>query len=150
MVNVAAIKTSGHLAHGIRLLPIIVLLLGGQSATVQAGYFSVGQAVIEESAGLPDAECEGGAGHAEADPVLPATVRPHDGQAVVNPTWYIGAPGGMRAPSAEQSSSPASAALLASTTHAQVLRGAWLNREAALVLPETPGTGVFHPPKQLS
>ena len=149
MANVAIGKSFAHLAPGIRLLPIVILVLAGQSATVQAGYFSVGQAVIEESAGLPDAGI-GGAGPAGAEPVFPAAVQPHEGQAVLSPTWHIGTPGGMTAPSGEQNSAPANAALLPSNASSHISRGAWLNREAALVLPETPGTGIFHPPKQAS
>jgi hypothetical protein len=150
MANAAIIKTSRSLALGIRLLPIIVLALVWQSATVEAGYFSTGQAVIEETGGLPEAGSGGGAGPADAEPVLPTAVHPREGQAVLSPTWHIGTPGGMTAPSAEQSSPPASAALLASNRSADISRGAWLSREAALVLPETPGTGIFHPPKQAS
>ena len=150
MANAGIIKSFRRLTHGIRVLPLVVFVLAWQSAIAQAGYFSTGQAVIEETGGLPEAGTGGGAGPTDAEPVLPTAVHPREGQAVLSPTWHIGTPGGMTAPSAEQSSSPASAALLVATTNARVSRGAWLNREAALVLPETPGTGIFHPPKQAS
>jgi hypothetical protein len=150
MANAAITKCFSHLAHGIRLLPIVVLALAAQSATVHAGYFSTGQAAVEETGGLPEVGSTGGAGPADAEPVLPSPVHPHEEQAVLSPTWHIGTPGGMTAPSAEQSSPSASAALLAVNTSTDISRGAWLNREAALVLPETPGTGIFHPPKQAS
>ncbi len=150
MADAAIINRSWHLPNGIRVLTFVILVLAGQSATVQAGYFSTGQAVIEETAALPEAGSGATAGTADAEPVLPTSVRPREGQAVLGPTWHIGTPGGMTAPSAEQSSPPVSAALLVANASAHISRGAWLNREAALVLPETPGTGIFHPPKQAS
>jgi hypothetical protein len=148
MVNAAIIKSARHRVHRLRLLALIVLAVAAQQTSAHAGYFSAGQAVVEETGALPEAGSGGGAGPADAAPVLPTAVRLREGQALLAPSWHIGAPGGMTAPSAEQSSPPASAALLASTTSAHFSRGAWLDREAGLALPETPGTGIFHPPKR--
>jgi hypothetical protein len=150
MANAAIIKSSRHWAYRLRLLPLVVLALAGQQATVHGGYFSAGQAVIEETAGLPEVGSGAGAGPAEVEPALPIPLRPREGQARLARISNIGTPGGMTAPAAEQSSQPSSAALISANAPPPISRGAWLNREAEAALPETPGTGIFHPPKHAS